>query len=108
VVADHGWAFFPHDYYQPLANLVLGLLHDAQRPRILDPRHRASHGQHPEHPSEMGYLTLLEGSVATDLDEVSLVDFAPTVLSLLGREAPPTMRGRAAFRPSGPLEGPRA
>ena len=102
VIADHGVAFFPHDYYQPLANVFLGLTHDAQRPRVGDPRHRGSHGQHPDHESETGYLCLLEDGFVADREESPLVDFAPTVLALLGRPPLPSMGGRACFRESGP------
>lgn len=97
VVADHGTAFFPHDFYQPLANLYLGWTHPVLRPRIRDPRHRANHGQHPEHPSERGYMVLFDDDAQARRSEVGVLDVAPTLLDLVGRPRPATMRGGPAF-----------
>jgi hypothetical protein len=96
--AEPGWIFFPHDYYQPLASLFLGLTDRHQRPRIFQPRHRGNHGYLPEHPSERGYVLLAEEDWRPTGDEMAIVDFAPSVLTLLGHAPPPAMRGSAVFR----------
>jgi hypothetical protein len=100
--ADPGWIFFPHDFYQPVANLFLGLFGGHQRPRLFDPHHRGNHGYLPQHPSERGFVTLAEPGAAALRDEMSLIDFAPTVLALLGRDPPPVMRGVPAFTAAEP------
>lgn len=96
-VADPGWIFFPHDFYQPLANLFLGLSDGHQRPRLFRPRHRGNHGYLPEHPSERGFVLLADEGWHATRDEMSLIDFAPTVLALLGEARPPRLRGSVAF-----------
>lgn len=91
--ADPGWIFYPHDYYQPLANLFLGLTDRHQRPRVFQPRHRGNHGYLPENPSERGYALLAEDGWRAKGDEMAIVDFAPSVLTLLGHTPPPAMNG---------------
>ena len=103
--ADPGWIFYPHDYYQPLASLFLGLTDRHQRPRIFQPRHRGNHGYLPEHPSERGYVLLTEEGWRAQKDEMAIVDFAPSVLSLLGHAPPPAMQGSAVFQRSGQPTG---
>ena len=104
--ADPGWIFFPHDYYQPLANLFLGITDRHQRSRVLQPRHRGNHGYLPEHPSERGYVLLAEEGWRTTREEMAIVDFAPSVLALLGQAPPPDMPGSAVFtQRSGQLAG---
>jgi predicted AlkP superfamily pyrophosphatase or phosphodiesterase len=95
--SDPGWIYFPHDYYQPLASLFLGLTDRHQRPRVRNPRHRGNHGYLPEHPSERGYVLLAEQGWRAHGSEMEIVDFAPTVLSLLGHPPPPSMRGSVVF-----------
>jgi predicted AlkP superfamily pyrophosphatase or phosphodiesterase len=97
--ADPGWLFFPHDFYQPLANLFLGLSDPHQRPRAFQPRHRGNHGYLPEHPSERGFVLLADEAWRASRSEMSIVDFAPSVLTLLGHAAPSRMRGSPAFTP---------
>lgn len=97
VSADPGWVFFPHDFYQPLANLFLGLADRHQRPRLLRPRHRGNHGYLPEHPSERGWIVLADQAWHPSREEMTLLDFAPTVLALLGRAPLPAMRGAPVF-----------
>lgn len=95
--ADPGWIFFPHDFYQPLANLVLGLSDGIQRPRIADPVHRGSHGYLTGHPSEIG-LFLADDTALTPRTECGeLVDVAPTLLELLGSSVPDRMSGRSLY-----------
>ena len=95
--ADPGWIFFPHDYYQPLANLFLGLSDGHQRPRLFQPRHRGNHGYLPEHPSERGFVLLANEGWRATRPEMELIDLAPTVLALLGEARPESMRGNVAF-----------
>jgi len=98
VIAEPGTGFFPHDFYNPIANLYLGLKDRIQRPRLRSARHRASHGMLPDGEAEKGYLVLADRSAAITADEIELIDFAPTVLALLGVEAPAHLEGRPAFR----------
>ena len=98
-VADPGQIFFPHDFYQPLANLFLGLADRHQRPRLFRPRHRGNHGYLPEHPSERGFVLLAHEGWRPTRSEMSLVDFAPSVLALLGHAPSPQMLGSAVFTP---------
>ena len=95
--AEPGWIFFPHDYYQPLANLFLGLTDRHQHPRVFQPRHRGNHGYLPEHPSERGFVLLAEEGWRATEGEMAIVDFAPSVLTLLGHASPPHMRGSAVW-----------
>lgn len=107
VSADPGWIFFPHDFYQPLANLFLGLADRHQRPRVLRPLHRGNHGYLPQHPSERGWAVLADGTWRASRDEMTLLDFAPTVLALLGRSPLPAMRGTPAFAAVEPAQAVR-
>jgi len=99
-IADNGVAFFPHDFYQPLANLYLGLTSAEQRPRRRDPRHRANHGQLPDHPSERGIVIVASGDWSPRRESARLIDFAPTILRMLGREPPAHLRGEPMFDPA--------
>lgn len=42
-MTEPGFIFFPHDFYQPLANLFLGIYDSRQRSRLWNPRHRGTH-----------------------------------------------------------------
>ncbi len=97
LAADPGWIFFPHDFYQPLADLVLALTDPYQRPRLIHPRHRGAHGYLPEHPSEKGFAILADQRFRAARPEAELIDVAPTLLSLLGESHPAYMRGRILF-----------
>jgi hypothetical protein len=97
-IAEPGVGFFPHDFYHPIANLYLGLRDPKQRPRLKSPRHRASHGMLPDYASESGYLSIGDPFLEATREEMELIDFAPTVLDLLGRERPVHLRGKAAFQ----------
>lgn len=97
---DHGHIFFPHDFYNPIANLFLGITDPLLRPRLLNARHRGNHGHLPTHPAERGYLVICEPGYRATTERVQLTDFAPTVMRLLGREPAGHMTGRAVFAPS--------
>jgi hypothetical protein len=107
VSADPGRVFFPHDFYQPVANLFLGVTDRHQRPRLLRPRHRGNHGYLPEHASERGWLVLADAAWRASRDEMTLLDFAPTVLALLGRAPPAAMRGAPVFATAEPAPAAR-
>jgi hypothetical protein len=97
-IAAPGSIFFPHDFYHPLANLYMGLSKPRLWRRILKPVHRGSHGHRPDHPAEEGYVVLLDPRSEADREWARLADFAPTVLSLLAKEPPPSMKGTPFFR----------
>ncbi|HET9886408.1 MAG TPA: hypothetical protein VFR10_02755 [bacterium] len=97
-IADSGSIFFPHDFYHPLANLYMGLTKPRLWRRILWPVHRGSHGHRPDHPAEEGYVVLLDPHSEADRPWARLVDFAPTVLSLLAQHPPDSMKGTPFFR----------
>lgn len=93
-----GSIFFPHDFYQPLANLYFGLTDQMQRSRLTDPRHRGNHGHLPHHDAEEAFV-LVQGSEfrARDGDRASILDIAPSILSLLDQPIPEFMPGRSLF-----------
>jgi hypothetical protein len=97
VYARHGCAFFPHDFYDPAANIYLGLRNRDLRARMWNPRHRGNHGHLPGHPSELGYMVVDDDRLVPRTAEVPLIDVAPTLLSLLGREKAEHMPGRPAL-----------
>ena len=92
-----GYTFYPNDFHRRLASWTLALMDWQQRPRLRDPRHRGDHGYFPEHPSENGFMLLAEQGFATTSNAASLVDFAPSVLGMLGREVPDCMKGKPIF-----------
>ena len=93
LMADAGSIFFPHDFYQPLANLYLGLFGPSQRIRISNPVHRGNHGYLPHYPSEKGFLVIADPEVHPTREQMSLIDFAPTVLNCIGATKPSHMSG---------------
>jgi hypothetical protein len=93
VMADAGSIFFPHDFYQPLANIYLGLFGPSQRSRIFNPIHRGNHGYLPHYPSEKGFLVVVDDGIKPNRETMSLIDFAPTMLSYLGAAIPSHMTG---------------
>jgi hypothetical protein len=94
---DPGYIFFPHDFHHPLANLLLGLADPMQRSRLRDPRHRGNHGHLPDTEPERAFVALLDAEFEQVDGPAHILDVAPSVLELLGRAAPATMRGRPLF-----------
>lgn len=84
VIADHGLAFFPHDFHHPIGNFVLGLTEE--HARILNPRHRGNHGQHTDHPAEEGYCTVIGDSWKRNRERGHLYDVAPTIIAAAEQE----------------------
>jgi hypothetical protein len=102
VYLDPGYIFFPHDFHHPLANLWLGLTDPMQRSRLRDPRHRGNHGHLPHFDAERSFALFLDESFEPTGDPATVLDVAPSILSLLGCEAPTTMKGRRLFLQKGP------
>lgn len=96
---DPGLIFFPHDFYQRLANLWLGLVDPAQRSRLRDPRHNGNHGHLPHFLAEAAFVALLDADFEPDDRPADILDVAPTILRVLGIEQPPHMTGHPLFRP---------
>jgi hypothetical protein len=99
IFPDHGYIFFPHDFYHPLANIFLALSSREQRPRLFNPRHRGNHGNLPDHHAEEGYAILADKNYKAYGEWAELIDFAPSILSLLDKPIPEYMRGKAVFIP---------
>lgn len=95
---EPGYIIFPNDFEHPLASRVLALVDWQQRPRFWNPRHRSDHGYLPDAESERGFMILADREFAVSSEEVHMVDFAPSVLALLGEKAADTMPGKAIFR----------
>jgi hypothetical protein len=95
--ADAGRIFFPHDFYQPIGNLVLGLMDRHQRRRAFNPVHRGNHGYLPDYPSEKGWM-IVDGAVpGSGHADAELIDVAPTMLALVGMAQPEHMKGIARY-----------
>ena len=97
VFADAGQIFFPHDFYQPIGNAVLGLTDRHQRQRLHNPVHRGNHGYLPHFPSERGWMVVDGASLGAAKEEAELVDIAPSLLALAGVRAPDFMKGVPLF-----------
>ncbi len=95
LIAEAGSIFFPHDFYQPVANIYLGLSGGGQRSRVFDPVHKGNHGYLPHYPSEKGFLLLTEDAIKPHRPRMSLIDFAPTMLACLGEAVPAHMSGQS-------------
>jgi hypothetical protein len=95
VFAEAGRIFFPHDFYQPIANTFLGLIDRHQRQRLLRPVHRGNHGYLPDNACERGWLLMDDPECIRP--SVDLIDIAPSLLSLVGVEPPDYMKGTPFF-----------
>jgi hypothetical protein len=96
-VADPGYIIFPHDFYQPIANIFLGLTDPQQRRRIWNPRLRGSHGYFPHHESEKGFMIALANHYKVNQQEIDIIDVAPSILGLMGCKKPDYMKGNCIF-----------
>lgn len=97
-ITKPGFIFYPHDFHHPLANIVIGLTNSDQRARIFNFKHKGYHHHLPGNDSEIGFLVFLDNSYKTHKNEHEIIDFAPTILSLLGYKQPPWMKGHAVFK----------
>lgn len=93
-----GFAFFPHEFHQPLANLYLGIRDAKQRPRLYNSRHRGDHTLLPCFESARGFMILFDSGYETTRKEIDLIDVSPSLLELLGLKVPESMKGNAVFR----------
>jgi hypothetical protein len=96
-MTDPGYIFFPHDFYQPLANLYLALSDSRQRGRLLNPRHRGTHGYLPHHESERAFMMVFDKKFKPAREQIDIIDVAPSILGILGYRKPETMRGSNVF-----------
>ena len=99
IACDAGYLFHPHDYYHPLANIFVGLTCKERRQRMFDPYHRGYHGYFPGEnaPSEDAWALFVSDNIQPSAEEARLIDFAPSVLSLIDCPVPDYMRGRPMF-----------
>jgi hypothetical protein len=95
---DPGFIFFPHDFYHPVANIILGLADTMQRSRLRNPRHRGNHGHLPHFEAERSFMLLLDSRYRFDAQETTILDVAPSILGVLGLPPSPFMKGRPVFR----------
>lgn len=95
--ADAGWIFFPHDFYHPIGNGILGLMDRHQRARFRNPVHRGNHGYLPHHACERGWLVVDGARRRCTRSETELIDIAPSLLSLVGVNPPDYMKGVTLF-----------
>jgi predicted AlkP superfamily pyrophosphatase or phosphodiesterase len=93
-----GFAFFPHEFYQPVANLYLGIIDARQRSRLHNARHRGDHTLLPYFETAKGFMLVLNKDYESCKKEIDLIDVAPTILELLGVEKPNTMSGSPVFK----------
>jgi hypothetical protein len=96
-IADAGYMIFPHDFYNPIGNMFLGLTDWKQRPRIVDPRQRAAHGFLPSAESETGFMIVCDETCSTGMEQAEIIDVAPSLIELLGCRRPKSMKGRPLF-----------
>ncbi len=95
--ANHGFTFFPHDFYNPIANAFLGITDPLLRPRLFNAHHRGNHGHLPGHPAEEGYMILCEDGFKPTTERGHIRDFAPTMMRLLGATPAEHMTGKTLF-----------
>jgi len=95
---DPGWEIFPDDFHHPLIDLTFGLTNWQERKRLRRSRHIASHGYLPHHPSEQGFMLVLDDRYTVSAQAGRLIDVAPTLLSMLGIDTPTAMTGESLLR----------
>lgn len=95
--AKPGHTFFPNDFDQPLARVVIALTDRQQRLRLRTPWHQADHGYLSENPCEIGVMVVADDRRRAFDGPVSLIDIAPTLLALIDQPGADTMTGRNVF-----------
>lgn len=98
IMSFPGFAFFPHDFHHPIANLFLGIADRKQRPRLLNPRHRGDHSLLPNFDAAKGFMILFDSGYEASRQEIDLMDVSPSLLELLGLKKPDSMKGNAVFK----------
>ncbi|NNE07213.1 MAG: hypothetical protein HKN20_01500 [Gemmatimonadetes bacterium] len=96
-LTDPGWVFHPNDFHNPLGNFVLGIKDPKQRGRLTSPKHRGNHVLRPGIPAASGFVMVLDERYRATKSDGVLENIAPTLLSMLGREAPDSMSGKPIF-----------
>lgn len=96
-IVNPGYIIFPHDFYQPVANVFLGLSDWQQRGRTFNPKHRGCHGYLPQYDSEKGFMMVLDKRLKSSNRKIDIIDVAPSILGLLGYEKPGYMKGSCVF-----------
>ena len=66
--------------------------------RKSNPVHRGYHGHLPANPVDTGYVVACTPGLEAVAKKGELIDFAPSVLSLLRRPVPAQMVGKALFQ----------
>lgn len=109
IARDPGYLFHPNDYYHPLANIFVGLKSKEMRQRMFDPFHRGYHGYIPGEntPSEDAWALVVSDEVEPVSDEARLIDWAPSMLQLIGTPVPDYMAGHPTFREKGGHSSPK-
>lgn len=92
-----GYIFFPDDFVQPVADLILGLLDKKKRARLSDPKFRGTHSFLREYNSSKGFLTIFDDNCKAISSGIHMVDVAPSLLDLIGYGIPKTMSGSPMF-----------
>lgn len=96
-LTDPGWVFFSNDFHNPFGNFALGILDPKQRGRLTSPKHRGNHVLRPGIPAASGFVMVLDDRFRTAQTDAALEDIAPTLLTILGRTRPESMRGELMF-----------
>jgi hypothetical protein len=95
---DPGYIFFPHDFHHPVARLFFGLTDPMQRSRLRDPRHRGNHGHLSHFEAEKSLMLLADTSFEAEEADADILHVAPSILSVIGAECPPTMSRPGLFK----------
>jgi predicted AlkP superfamily pyrophosphatase or phosphodiesterase len=98
---DPGYIFFPHDFYQPLANVLLGLFDKMQRKRLISPKHRGNHGYLQHFEAERSFVVLVDKRFRLMEKNADILDLAPSILKILGHTPPDYMNGKCLFQQKG-------
>jgi hypothetical protein len=98
LITDPGTIFFPHDFYHPLVNWYMARNTPEQVARKSSPVHRGYHGHLPAKPVDTGYVAACTPGLEALAKKGELIDFAPSVLSLLCHPVPAYMQGRVLFQ----------
>ena len=96
-IANAGTIIFPHDFYNPIGNMFLGLSDWKQQPRLKSPIQRAVHGYLPDNAGETGIILVCDEHYQADVGEASIIDVAPSLLNLVNAKIPDQMQGTGIF-----------
>lgn len=99
--ARPGTTFYPNDFSQPVARVVLAMKDKFQRTRLSRPWHKGEHGYLPAADAERGFMVAVDDRLQARTDKARLIDVAPTVLARLGIAPPSNMQGRDVFAARG-------